>query len=218
MEEKTQRVGEHNMFKEIPLPNFDNRSEENPKRFLEEFEEFIKLREVHSNWRIYWFKKCLGEATRLWFDAVGRDIMNFEELKRRFLERYWGAERQSEIIRKFYTPGTYNNKDRTREQYLLAACRKNRYLYIPLSERSLVGAISRQLGAEIAKHTAASNIVTIEDFARMLNVWEEVDKEQVSGRYRNGPELYNHHTRGDYYKNWRKSGKKDGLRRKAKRA
>lgn len=177
---------EPSIGKDIPLPKFEDRVEENPRRFLDEFAEFLSVRGVPKDWKIYWFKKCLGEAPRVCFHAVGRDAINFEEVERRFLDRYWGAERQSEIIRRFYTTGVYNCNEKTREQYLLAACRENRYLDQPLSERSLVGAISRQLGAEIAKYTAASNIVTVEAFARMLNVWEDVDKEQVEWRCRNG--------------------------------
>lgn len=179
-EMRTQRLAEHNIMKEIPLPNFNNKREENPKRFLEEFNEFIKVRGVSKEWMVYWFKQCLGEETKLWFDAGGRELADYEEVKRKFLERYWGVERQSEVVRKFYTPGGYDYNEKTREQYLLAACRENMYLDHPLSERSLIGAISRQLGSDIAKYAVASNINTVEVFARMLSVWEDVDQEQLS--------------------------------------
>lgn len=146
----------------------------------------------------------MRESTRLWIDAVGRDITEFEELKIRFLERYWGVERQSEVMRKFYTPGSYHQQNGTKEQYLLTASRENSYLDTPLNERSLVGAISRQLGAEIAKYASASNIVTVEALARMLSVWEEVDKEEFTRKGKNEGEGYNHgNNQGEYYKGWR---------------
>lgn len=193
---------DYNISKDIPLPSFNNRSDENPKKFLEDFEEFIELKGVPKEWKSFWFKKCLGETTKLWFDAIGKDTKKFEELKRRFLDRYWSADRQAEIIRKFYTPGAYSNKEQTRERYLLASCRENSYLDNPLTDRSLIRVISRQLGSEIAKHTIGSNISTIEEFAKMLNVWEEVDKEEGARKYTR-PEMNNNNNHWDHNKNWR---------------
>lgn len=114
----------------------------------------------------------------MWYEAIGKDITDFENLKQRFFERFWSREKQAEVIRKFYTPGRYQSKLRTREQHLLSACSENNYLDNHLSEKSLVGAISRHFGVEIAKHIIATNISTVEEFASMLNAWEQVEKEK----------------------------------------
>lgn len=80
-----------------------------------------------------------------------------------------------------------------------------------MTERSLIGVISRQLGSEIAKHTIASNISTIEDFAQMLNVWEEIDKEQRTGRYNSRSEVYENNNRWDHHGNWKNNqGRRPG--------
>lgn len=182
----------NNEVKDMPLPKFGAREEENPRRFLEEFSEFVKARGIGNAWRTYWFQKCLGEEPKLWFEAVGKEAANFEQMEEQFVNRYWGPERQSEVIRKFYSPWRPNNKFKNREQYLLTAYRENKYLDQPLSERSLVGAISRQMGAEVSKHVASSEIVTVRAFAKMLSVWEEVDNDQGGGNYRNnqvGPDV-----------------------------
>lgn len=101
---------DQNISREMPSSSFDDKDNENPKRFIEEFEEFVELKGVPDEWRSIWFKKCLGEKTLLWFEAIGKDTRSFEMLKRRFLDRFWSAEKLAGVIRKLYAPGGYTNK------------------------------------------------------------------------------------------------------------
>lgn len=159
----------------------------------------------------------MGDSTKLWMEAVGRNITDFEELAKMFVERYWGPERHAEVIRKLYTPGTFNNQNRSREQYLLEVCTENRYLDTPLNEKNLVGAVSRQLGTDIARHTIASNIVTVKDLAKLLNSWEEMDRDPVvkerserRGDNNGGPGQYGNNWRGGPGRRWEYERRQNG--------
>lgn len=57
--------------KEVQMPKFDNRENENPKKFLQEFEEFLNIRGIPDKWAKVWFRKAIGENIRDWFEAVG---------------------------------------------------------------------------------------------------------------------------------------------------
>lgn len=194
------------MSRDVPTPSYNDEANENPRRFLKEFEEFAKLKGVTQEWKISWFRRCLGEKTRLWFDAVEKDTENFEVLEKKFLDRFWSEERQSDTIRRLYTPGVKLISAESKETYLLSAWQENSYLDNPLTERSLIGAVSRQMGAEIAKHVLAGNISTIESFAKLLNAWERVEKGQGHVISANAKD-YTENNRRDVPKgNWRNMG------------
>lgn len=173
-------IREPHVGSEAELPRFSNKVNENPRRFLEDFEEFVRTRRIEESGKIYWLKKCLADSVKTWFEAVGRGIKDFDEVKRVFLERYWGNEQQEEVIRRLYTPGTFTNQVMSREQYVLAVCTDNQYLDSPMSERSLITALSRQFGTRIARHIMSSNVTKITEFAKWLNDWERVEKDQAS--------------------------------------
>lgn len=168
------------LVKEIMPPKFEDNNRENPKKFIEEIEEFMDVKGVPEEWRNMWFRKCVGEKVLLWYEAIGRDTKDFQELKKKFLERYWNKYKQAEVVRRFYSPNKYKDDKMSKEQYLLAASEENKYLDCPLSERSLVGAISQHFGMEIAKHVMVMGVATVEEFAGILNAWEEMEKDNES--------------------------------------
>lgn len=133
----------------------------------------------------------------LWYEAIGKNAEDFAELKRKFLCRYWNRDKQSEVIRSFYSNNHYRNSGMSMEQYLLSASGENKQLDSPLTEKSLVGAICRQFSVEIAKHVMMTGIDTVEEFAEILSSWEELEREHrreekgvirqevISNRYEN---------------------------------
>lgn len=202
VKERNLGVGHRVIGTDAELPKFDNRREENPRRFFEDFEEFTRVRGIDCNEKIYWLKRCLGESTRTWFEVVGRGVRDFQEVKRMFLERYWGPERQAEVIRKLYTPGTFTQQQLSREQYLLAVCKENQYLDSPLSDRILIGAVSRQMGTDIARHVMSGNISKMEDFVRWVKDWEDINRDPIP-KARDDNRRGGNSPPGQYYNNWR---------------
>lgn len=107
----------------------------------------------------------------------GRNSKDFKELKDNFLSRYWSRNIQAEILRRFYSVSEYDRDKMSKEQYVLWACEDNKYLDFPLSERDIVGALSRHFGIEIAKHVLVKGVETIEEFIVILNAWEYLEKD-----------------------------------------
>lgn len=112
-------------------------------------------------------------------------------------------------MRKYYTPTGYNNYAGTMEQYLLTASKENKYLDIPLTEKNLVGAMSKHFGADIAKQVSMTGIDTVEEFAKILNMWENIDRESASWN--------NSSDRGKYVQNRRDNGRWNGKNREVDR-
>lgn len=168
------------LMKEIMPPKFEDRNGENPKKFIEEIEEFMNLKGVPDEWKNMWFKKCIGDKVLLWYEVIGRNAKDFQELKITFLARYWNKDKQAEVVRRFYSPNMYKDSKLSKEQYLLVASEENKYLDCPLSDKILVGAISWHFGLEIAKHVMMTGVETVEGFAGILNAWEEMEKDSES--------------------------------------
>lgn len=136
LRENSQETMDSSVIKEIIPPKFEDRPEENPKRFVKQFEEFARLKRIPEDLKKMWFRRCIGEKVNIWYEAIGRNADDFQTLKQSFLRRYWSSERQIEIIRKFYTPGGYKDGGLTKEQHLLKAFNENRFLDHPLPERN----------------------------------------------------------------------------------
>lgn len=64
-------------------------------RFMKELVEFLEIKEVPEEWRILYFRKCIGAKSLLWYEAVGKNSKSFEELKKNFW-RSTGARRSSQ--------------------------------------------------------------------------------------------------------------------------
>lgn len=171
--------------KEVPLPTFNNETNENPRKFIQDFEAFLDLRGITSRWAKVWFKRAIGINIQDWFEAVGERTESYEQLKDTFLQRYWNHERQAEVVRKFYNTSNYRTSSLSKEQYLLKLFNENRFLDAPLPEKNFVLAISRHFGADLAKQAILSNITRVDEFATMLIACEDVERDQdVVGHYR----------------------------------
>lgn len=171
-------VADQSTLKELPLPVFNDRENENPRKFIEELEEFIAMKGISEKWSKFWFRRGIGENALTWYEAIGSRAKDFEELKGIFLNRFWSQSRQAEVERKFYTPGKYRIENGTKEQHLLRAFNENRYLDHPLTERSLVMAISRHFNHELAKQVLVANVCEVEEFAGILRAWDELEEDR----------------------------------------
>lgn len=158
--------------KEVQLPKFDNRTNENPRKFLQDFEEFLNIRGISEKWANVGFRKAIGANIKFWFEAVGERAEGYEALMTTFLQRFWNHERQVEVVRKFYNPSNYRNTSLTKEQYLLKSYNENRFLDNLLPEKNFVLAMSRHFGADLAKQVVMANIKKVDEFATMLTAWE----------------------------------------------
>lgn len=178
--QESQEIIELGVSKDIIPPKFDDRPDENPKSFVEEFEEFARLKRIPKYLKKTWFRRCVGEKVGIWYEAIGRTAENFRSLKETFLKRYWSNDRQMNIVRKFYMPGSYKDKSIYMEQHLLKAVNENRFLDNPLTERNLVLAVSRHFGDVMAKQVVTANVSSVEEFAGILNAWEIIDQGKES--------------------------------------
>lgn len=58
---------------------------------------------------------------------------------------------------------------------------ENKYLDCPLPDKTLVSAISRQFGLDMAKHIMMKGVETVEGFAKILNEWDAMEEDNNSG-------------------------------------
>lgn len=200
---RNQEVVDTSEIKELSLPKFEDKPEENPKRFIAEFEEFARIRKFNDEVKMMWFKKCLGTMVRSWYDAIGSTANNFSAVKECFLQRYWSSERQMEVIRKIYMPGDYANANMTREQYLIQVVNDNKFLDNPLTERSLILAVSRQFGDIMAQQVIMSDVSSVEKFAKMLSGWESIEKDRENQRRFNRDEQWKEASDHQQANRWR---------------
>lgn len=174
------KVRDMTMYQDLIAPKFGNGLGENPKQFINELEEFFDLKGIPEEGKRVWFKKCVDDRVILWYEAIGKNTRTFEELKSKFLESFWSKEIQLEVVRKYYNPMSAQNFKGSKENYVLTISRENKYLDEPIPEKNLVGILSRHFDTNIAKQISISGIETIEEFANILNKWENIEKEDMS--------------------------------------
>lgn len=64
-------IADQNTLKELLPPTFNNQENENPRKFIEELEEFIEVKGISNKWGKCWFKRGIGENVRAWYEAIG---------------------------------------------------------------------------------------------------------------------------------------------------
>lgn len=57
IEGRSKRVRDTSIFQELQPPKFGDEEGENPKKFIEEIEEFLEIKEIPEEWKITWFRK-----------------------------------------------------------------------------------------------------------------------------------------------------------------
>lgn len=109
------------------------------------------------------------------------------------------------MVRKFYSNNNYKHSGLTMEQYLLSASGENKQLDAPLTEKSLIGALSRQFSEEIAKHVVMKGVNTVEEFAEILCSWEELERERGGVEKEIPRQEVNRFSDYNNQNNWRKA-------------
>ena len=98
-----------NLINEITVPKFATPLRHNPMTFLNELDNYFKIKGIPDPWKMLVVKNALAEKALSWFNlTVGTDVP-YETFEKRFLSFYWSSSMQNNVKSKLnfgrYRPG-----------------------------------------------------------------------------------------------------------------
>ncbi|XP_060846327.1 uncharacterized protein LOC132925991, partial [Rhopalosiphum padi] len=136
------RVEEHNVRNsniEISKPTFyGNQKDQHPIDFLQNLEEYFKVKQISREERLIVMRDCLKNAANNWYLTIKFQIKNYSEFRDAFIDEFWSREIQIQTWSSCLNTSHVPNNTTYREHFSQWASRL-RHLQVPqLSEEEIV--------------------------------------------------------------------------------
>ena len=86
-----------NLINEITVPHFESASKQNPMIFLNEIENYFKIKGITDEWKMLIVKNALVGTARSWFSLTIGNQLSYELFRKKFLTFFWCQSRQNEV-------------------------------------------------------------------------------------------------------------------------
>ena len=138
-----------NLINEITVPKFATPLRHNPMIFLNDLENYFKIKCIPDKWKMLVVKNALTEKALSWFNlTIGADVP-YDVFKQRFLCFYWGSSMQNDVKSKLhfgrYRPGGNLNL----VEYCIELGSLNKLLDPPLSPQGFIDAVIQHYHDEV---------------------------------------------------------------------
>jgi hypothetical protein len=167
MNENVSQVSTFLSTNELPLPTFDECKEVNPVYHLNQLEEYMKLKGIPQALKLpIAYRSIVGHMSKQWIETVARDIRDYDEFRRAFLNTFWSSARQS-LVRCNLYQGKYNrNAGLTLSGHFLKFATMASYLDPRPSDVEIVEAIRFHYPMGIQRSMLSS---------QLRGIWEALD-------------------------------------------
>ena len=96
-----------NLSREIILPTFSGNGLENAEEFLSDLSQYLAIKEIPDFYQSKVIMNALKDQAKIWFNAVRYEIINLEDFRERFREKYMSEEVQDRS-KKIWETKKYN--------------------------------------------------------------------------------------------------------------
>ncbi|KAE9532811.1 hypothetical protein AGLY_009892 [Aphis glycines] len=206
------RVEEHNIRNsniEISKPTFyGNQKDQHPIDFLQNLEEYFKIKQISREERLVVIRDCLKNAANNWYSTVKFQIKSYSEFRDAFIDEFWSREIQIQTWSSCLNTSHIPNNTTYREHFSQWASRL-RHLQVPqLSEEEIVKNIANHYPGYIRAILVSLPEKSIVNAMRVLST--EENRKEVPETTNTGNNTSNQPQRND---NWRNSGGERNPRR-----
>ncbi|CAB0009877.1 unnamed protein product [Nesidiocoris tenuis] len=95
----------------VKTVKFDNDRDEDPHQYLAVLEPLLRTITDVTELKIY-IAMTLGKKTKRWWYAVEKDVNNWYDFSRKFLERFWSEDIQDQVIQNVQNEKSKKQMDR----------------------------------------------------------------------------------------------------------
>ena len=168
-----------NLINEITVPKFATPLQHNPMMFLNELDNYFKIKGIPDPWKMLVVKNALAEKALSWFNlTVGTDV-SYEVFKKRFLLFFWSSSMQNDVKSKLnfgrYKPGGNLNL----VEYCIELGGLNKLLDPPLDTRAFIDAVIQHYPDEVRN---ALIVAKLQDFDELLDLLKQLQDRPGKGR------------------------------------
>lgn len=169
---------------------------ENPMQFLKEMEDYIQ--EINplmdEQDRLRMVERQIQDSAQTWWRAVKMDADGYKEFKTKFLEHFWGFQRQQAVRNKIEN-GRFDYKGNVgRSEYFCKIYNKARYLDPPMPDKYIIFKIMGHFGDRVQMASMGRDLKTVVEAVQFLTSVEAVDENNKERRM-DGPIRWNQDVR-----------------------
>ena len=146
---------------------FDGDSKKNnPSWFVQQIEEIAGRREIGENAMKTIFRGALKGSAGVWCRLVSD--LNYENLRNRFLEKYWSPETQRNVVAMIHS-GSYNgDRDGSYENYFLKWLTHARQLDQPMTDEIIINQMKWHFPERVVDRIENRSPRTLDQMASLL--------------------------------------------------
>lgn len=141
---------------------------------------------------------ALRGSASVWGDVKRAEFVDFEEFKRLFLARFWGAEKEREAYQRLQF-GNYQSGSRA--DYFMNMLRESRYISNKIKETDVVKLLINHFPSDIKRGIVISGLHTVDEIDEYLRAVDATETNNADGRnnHNNGSRQHTNY-------NWRRNG------------
>lgn len=205
-------VEEHNIRNsniEISKPTFyGNQKDQHPIDFLQNLEEYFKIKQISREERLIVIRDCLKNAANNWYSTIKFQIRTYSEFRDAFIDEFWSREIQIQTWSGCLNTSHIPSNTTYREHFSQWASRL-RHLQVPqLSEEEIVKNIANHYPGYIRAILVSLPEKSIVNAMKVLST--EENRKEVPETVNTENNTNNQPQRND---NWRNSGGERNPRR-----
>ena len=153
---------------EMMVPKFGDLPHDNPIKYLNEMEQFFKMRAVSSKLQMSVIHHSLYSDPAIWFDIQISPESDYETFKNLFISHYWDKSKQSAIRYEVLNGKFDAKKNKSMVEYFIRIGQQAKFLEPSIPMDEFIMAIANHFAPEIRSAIIISRPQTVSEMMNLL--------------------------------------------------
>lgn len=156
-------------------PKFEGTARENPKEFLNKFDQFCLIKRIDNSVKLFLMGTCLEGRALTWFEAQA--FTDFDTFRQSFTDEFYSIRAQAHM-RSAWINRRYSQQDGSFHTYFFDQIKKARYFEPPLKTYDLHYTIVQQFPLFIRNMLSSADYTNIDLIVQVLDHYDTTNSEK----------------------------------------
>lgn len=177
---------------DLPLPRFGGNENDDPLQYLDQLEEYFRLKNIPEGSKMFIVKKTIDARTLNWINMAMSQEQGFEYFRHIFTNKYWNTARQHKIRANLSYGQFHPHQNTSMADYILHFSQYLRHLRPRISDEDFIMLMTRHFPMKIQNYLLIAKPRTIIDMIDLVTALEGQDDERHQYQEPRGSGRRNH--------------------------
>ncbi|XP_063232633.1 uncharacterized protein LOC134536700 [Bacillus rossius redtenbacheri] len=158
------------------MPTFSGKSSENPVRFLNKFEEYVKTFGLSDTEKLRCLSTALKSHAFYWWEIQLNTTHSYEHFKEKFRQQYWNLRIQGNLRAQLHTERYDPKRGASLEAHISSMYERTRYLDLAMTDEEFIATVSTQLPLKYQMQLSGRSYKDVTDFREQLLLLDKLER------------------------------------------